>query len=585
MTAEFDPYYYFLGIGRKHQPADHYRILGVEQFEPNIEIIEMAADRQMAHLHRHEASDHSDDVAKLMNEVSRARLCLLNPSKRATYDAELRDILDADAAVEQEVTLVESPQEPEDGQQRRIVVLDDVLDQITSTQAIAQEQLDSLWNSLDLDRGIDRHKAEMLFEINDAIAAHRASAPGWQEIFVRAIAHHVLADLKSFGEIDDDEGNWLVEKISQDKRLDSNELALLAELKSRTGGDVGGRLRRMLEKFADKLPAVEANVLKDDPTTAATYAEHDAIDAEVVTETQDPGSQTEAFNVPAVSQLSNESATSLVPPSIPDSVEPSRQLASPFSKTLAERARQTCHFCGQRQSSDETAVKRSMYGNVQRTETGWNTYQATWENTEVTVPRCAQCNKHHHRINKAMCIGALLGLVPGALGFLSILSIGGGGVCVGLSLALIGALIGAVVAFAIASSETPYKMKIATDVKGFERIQNLQVKGWKCGKKPSQQDQRTAPIASEKGSEQSSQSSGSSGTQVGQWESACPKCGHSSYTMRAHGECPRCGTSADLTAESSKHTCPHCGKWQTVAPANRGIDVRCLICGGNYVAP
>jgi len=226
-----------------------------------------------------------------------------------------------------------------------------------------------------------------------------------------------------------------------------------------------------------------------------------------------------------------------------------------------------------------------MYGNVQRTETGWNTYRATWENTEVTVPRCVECNKHHRRINKAMGFGALLGLIPGALGFLSILSIGGGGVCVGLSLALIGALIGAVVAFAIASSETPYKMKIATDVKGFERIQKMQAKGWKCGKKPSQQDQRAAPIASTKASDQKTQPSSPGGANAGPWESACPKCGHSSYTMRAHGECPRCGTSTGSTGDSSKHTCPHCGKWQTVAATNRGSNVRCLICGGNYVAP
>ncbi len=45
-TESFDPYHRWLGIPAKHQPPDHYRLLGIEQFEPDAEVIRDAADRQ-----------------------------------------------------------------------------------------------------------------------------------------------------------------------------------------------------------------------------------------------------------------------------------------------------------------------------------------------------------------------------------------------------------------------------------------------------------------------------------------------------------------------------------------------------------
>lgn len=94
MKGDFDPYYYFLGISPKDQPPDFYRLLGLERFESHVEIIEMAADRQMSHLHGAESGDHMDDVARLLSEVSRARLCLLSEKKKAEYDRQLQAHLD-----------------------------------------------------------------------------------------------------------------------------------------------------------------------------------------------------------------------------------------------------------------------------------------------------------------------------------------------------------------------------------------------------------------------------------------------------------------------------------------------------------
>ena len=39
MTATFDPYHAWLGIPPKDQPPNHYRLLGIELFEQDTEVI------------------------------------------------------------------------------------------------------------------------------------------------------------------------------------------------------------------------------------------------------------------------------------------------------------------------------------------------------------------------------------------------------------------------------------------------------------------------------------------------------------------------------------------------------------------
>lgn len=80
----------WLGIGPEEQPANHYRLLGIRLFEPNPEVIESAADRQMAHLRTFQQGKNAALSQRLLNEVSAARVCLLNPATKAAYDAKLR---------------------------------------------------------------------------------------------------------------------------------------------------------------------------------------------------------------------------------------------------------------------------------------------------------------------------------------------------------------------------------------------------------------------------------------------------------------------------------------------------------------
>ena len=90
VSEAFNPYHAWLGIPPEEQPPNHYRLLGVALFEVQAEVIDTAADRQMAHLRTFQCGKHSALSQRLLNEVSAARLCLLNSAKRAEYDQRLR---------------------------------------------------------------------------------------------------------------------------------------------------------------------------------------------------------------------------------------------------------------------------------------------------------------------------------------------------------------------------------------------------------------------------------------------------------------------------------------------------------------
>lgn len=89
-SAPFDPYHKWLGIPRRDQPAHHYRLLGIPLYEDDPQVVEAAADRQMAFLRKFQSGEHSADALKLLNEVSRARICLLKAATKAAYDESLR---------------------------------------------------------------------------------------------------------------------------------------------------------------------------------------------------------------------------------------------------------------------------------------------------------------------------------------------------------------------------------------------------------------------------------------------------------------------------------------------------------------
>lgn len=86
----FDPYYTWLGIPPADQPANHYRLLAIERFEPSGDVISNAADRLMAYLRVLSGGPQASVAQRLLNEAAAARICLLDAGQKAHYDATLR---------------------------------------------------------------------------------------------------------------------------------------------------------------------------------------------------------------------------------------------------------------------------------------------------------------------------------------------------------------------------------------------------------------------------------------------------------------------------------------------------------------
>lgn len=95
MAESFDPYYKWLGIPPQDQPPHHHRLLGLNLFESDPDVIDAAANQRMAFLQSCAHGPHIALTQKLLNEVATARVCLLNPESRAAYDQELRQRLKA----------------------------------------------------------------------------------------------------------------------------------------------------------------------------------------------------------------------------------------------------------------------------------------------------------------------------------------------------------------------------------------------------------------------------------------------------------------------------------------------------------
>ena len=91
----FDPYYKWLGIPSEEQPPNHYRLLGIKVFEADPDVISTAADRQMSHIRSFQTGPNAALSQTLLNEISNARVCLLNPKKKEAYDDTLRRELQA----------------------------------------------------------------------------------------------------------------------------------------------------------------------------------------------------------------------------------------------------------------------------------------------------------------------------------------------------------------------------------------------------------------------------------------------------------------------------------------------------------
>ena len=90
MTEPFNPYHTWLGIPPEEQPANHYRLLGLKDFEANADVISNASDQRLAHLRTLQIGKNRERSQALLNEVAAAAGCLLNAKRKLEYDQQLR---------------------------------------------------------------------------------------------------------------------------------------------------------------------------------------------------------------------------------------------------------------------------------------------------------------------------------------------------------------------------------------------------------------------------------------------------------------------------------------------------------------
>lgn len=90
MADDFDPYRKWLGVTEGERPPTHYQLLGVSPTEEDPEVINGAVIRQSAYVRNFQAGKYSDHATRVLNELAAAKICLLDPAKRAQYDAELK---------------------------------------------------------------------------------------------------------------------------------------------------------------------------------------------------------------------------------------------------------------------------------------------------------------------------------------------------------------------------------------------------------------------------------------------------------------------------------------------------------------
>jgi hypothetical protein len=60
VSGAFDPYHRWLGIPPKNQPPNHYRLLGIDLFESDPDVIRDAAEQRIAHVRTYQLGSYAE---------------------------------------------------------------------------------------------------------------------------------------------------------------------------------------------------------------------------------------------------------------------------------------------------------------------------------------------------------------------------------------------------------------------------------------------------------------------------------------------------------------------------------------------
>jgi hypothetical protein len=93
MPETFDPYRKWLGIPADEQPPHYYRLLAIQLYESDPDVISNAADGRMSQIKNFQTGPYGKVSQQILNQISAAKICLLDPQKKTAYDRQLQQRL------------------------------------------------------------------------------------------------------------------------------------------------------------------------------------------------------------------------------------------------------------------------------------------------------------------------------------------------------------------------------------------------------------------------------------------------------------------------------------------------------------
>ncbi len=82
----FDPFSEWLGRPPGRPPEDHYELLGLARFEPDLDLISHTVDILRVKIRKVRPGSHLADWQRLLDRLDAAKICLSDPIAKAAYD-------------------------------------------------------------------------------------------------------------------------------------------------------------------------------------------------------------------------------------------------------------------------------------------------------------------------------------------------------------------------------------------------------------------------------------------------------------------------------------------------------------------
>jgi hypothetical protein len=109
VAESFDPYAAWLGLPTKGRAPNHYTLLGLKLFVADPDVIAKAADTVRAKVRGIRPGEHAAEWSQVLDQIAKAKTCLLDPASKKVYDEKLEAMRAARAAANAGATMAKPP--------------------------------------------------------------------------------------------------------------------------------------------------------------------------------------------------------------------------------------------------------------------------------------------------------------------------------------------------------------------------------------------------------------------------------------------------------------------------------------------